>query len=178
MAGGQFFDIKVILGKQSKETRCYIMATVMFFDGFKQSDDMTEIHGEMLLDVLGLTKVDIESFPMPDYPQIVSHLKQISDSNVQDWIITNTYSPVLKSRRKDALNVFRMFCSDLGWDSNRIKESMELTENMIEMKPIDNREMRSGSSIGTSTNTITGSGCLSVIVLIIASTTLFAFTLI
>ena len=51
--------MKEILGKQSKETRCYIMAAVMVFEGFKPMDAMTEIQGEMLIVVLGLTKADM-----------------------------------------------------------------------------------------------------------------------
>ena len=159
--------MKKILCKQSKETRCYIMSAVMNFEGFKQPDDMTKIRGEMLLDVLGLTKADMDSFSMPSYSQIVTHLKSISDSEVKHWIITNTYSPVLKSRRKDALNAFKKFCSDLGWGAE-VKESMELTEELEGLKPIDysykNRE--------------TGSGCFSVIILIFVSTALFAFSII
>ena len=120
------------------------MAAVMFFEGFKPMDAMTEIHGEMLLDVLGLTKADMESFPMPEYSQIVEHIKSITDSEVRHWIITNTYSPVLKSRRRDALNAFRNFCSDLKWDE--IKESMELTEELEELKPIDSESMNMGAS--------------------------------
>lgn len=160
--------MKNILGKQSKETRCYIMSAILVFEGFKKLDDMTEIRGEMLLDVLGLTKADVESFPIPDYPQIVAHLKPISDSEVRDWIITNTYSPVLKSRRKDALNAFRNFCSDLSWGTE-VKESMELTEELLGLKPIDNGV----KNLGMGSNA--GSGCLSVIVLIIVSTALFFF---
>ena len=178
MAEEQFFDMKEILGKQNKETRCYIMAAVMFFEGFKQLDDMTEIHGEMLLDVLGLTKTDMDRFPIPDYPQIVSHLKPISDTEVMHWIITNTYSPVLKSRRTDALNAFRNFCSDLEGDTNIIKESMELTEDLEDLKPIDNGIRSASSGMRSSVSTSTGSGCFSVIAIIIVSTALFAFTII
>lgn len=134
--------MKEILGKQSKETRCYIMAAVMVFEGFKPMDAMTEIHGEMLLDVLGLTKADMESFPMPEYSQVVEHIKSITDSEVRHWIITNTYSPVLKSRKQDALNAFRNFCSDLKWDE--IKESMKLTEKLDGLKPIDSGGMNMG----------------------------------
>ncbi len=159
--------MKEILGKQSKETRCYIMASIMVFEGFKQLDAMSEIDGEMLLDVLGLSKADMDSFPMPEYSQIVEHIKPINDSEVRHWIITNTYSPVLRSRRQDALNAFRNFCADLGWDE--IRESMELTEELEELKPIDNEKKNSGVSSNTS------SGCLSVFALIIAFTALFAF---
>ena len=168
--------MKEILGKQSKETRCYIMAAVMVFEGFKQLDEMTEIHGEMLLDVLGLTKADVDRFPMPDYPQIVSHLKPISDTEVIHWIITNTYSPVLKSRRKDALTAFRNFCSDLNWDANLIKESTGLTEDIENLKPIDNGVRNASSRVSSNVGTSTSSGCLSVIAIIIVTTALFAFT--
>ena len=158
--------MKEILSKQSKETRCYIMAAVMVFEGYKGIDELTEIGGEMKLDVLGLTKEDIERFPMPkNFAQIVAHLKPISDSEVRHWVICNTYAPVLKSRRRDALRDFRAFCVALGWDAKEIKEEMELTENLFEMKPIDN-----GMS--------TGSGCLSVVALIIVSTLLCAVALI
>ena len=170
--------MKEILGKQSKETRCYMMAATMVFEGFKKLDDMTEIHGEMLLDVLGLTKADMERFPMPDYSQIVSHLKPITDTEVMHWIITNTYSPVLKSRRIDAQNAFKNFCSDLKWDENLIKESMELTEDLEDLKPIDNGVKGANSCMGSSTNISTGSGCLSVIAIIIVSTAIFAFSII
>ena len=163
--------MKDILSKQSKETRCYIMSAILVFEGFKQLDAMTEIRGEMLLDVLGLTKADMDSFPIPEYSQIVTHLKPISDSEVRHWIITNTYSPVLKSRRKDALNAFKNFCSVLRWDAEA-KESMALTEELEGIKPIDNgvKNKRTGSSAG--------SGCLSVIALIIVSTAIVSFTLI
>ena len=80
------------------------MAAIMVFEGFKPMDAMTEINGKMLLDVLGLTKADMEGFPMPEYSQIVEHIKPITDSEVRHWVITNTYSPVLRSRRRDALN--------------------------------------------------------------------------
>ena len=163
-----------ILGQQSKETRCHMMAAVMVFEGFMQVDAMTEIRGEMLLDALGLTKADMESFPMPEYSQIVEHIKPITDSEVRHWVITNTYSPVLKSRRRDALNAFRNFCADLKWDE--IKESMELTEELEELKPIDDvgMSMGAGSRMNTTKGSSTSSGCLSVIALIIVSTALFA----
>ena len=45
----------------------------------------------MLLDALGLTKADMEVFPMPEYSQIVEHIKPITDSEVRHWVITNTY---------------------------------------------------------------------------------------
>ena len=160
--------MREILCKQSKETRCYIMAAIMVFEGYKGVDGMTEIDGKMKLDVLGLSKEDIKSFPMPkNCAQIVAHLKPISDSEVRHWVICNTYAPVLKSRRKDALKDFRAFCVALGWDAKEIKEEMELTEDLFEMKPIDN-----GMSAST------GSGCLSVVALIIVSTVLCAFAII
>lgn len=159
--------MKEILCKQSKETRCYIMSAVMFFEGFNQVNKMTEIRGEMLLDVLGLTREDIERFPLPDYSQIVSHLKAVSDPEVRSWVIRNTYSPVLKSKRADALKAFRMFCADVRWDANEIKEKMRSTEELYDMKPIDN-------GVKSTTN----SGCLSIIVLIVISTVLFAFAII
>ena len=152
------------------------MSAIMVFEGFQPINPMTEIHGEMLLDVLGLTKLDIESFPMPDYSQIIDHLKPISDLEVKQWIITNTYSPVLKSRRTDALEAYRAFCSDLKWDTDLIKETMRLTEDIAGMKPIDNGVWSTGSRIGTRSTTSTGSGCLSIIILFIVSTALFVFT--
>ncbi len=166
--------MKEILGKQSKETRCYIMAAILFFEGFEPTNAMTEIQGEMTLDVLGLTKADMESFPMPEYSQIVEHIKPITDSEVRHWIITNTYSPVLKSRRQDAQIAFRNFCSDLKWD--KIKESMELTEELEELKPIDSESMNMGASprMSSATGSNTSSGCFSIIALIIVSTALFA----
>ena len=141
------------------------MASIMVFEGFKQLDAMSEIHGEMLLDVLGLSKADMDSFPIPEYSQIVKHIRPITDSEVRHWIITNTYSPVLRSRRKDAQNAFRNFCSDLGW--SEIRESMELTEELEGLKPLDNGKMSSGGGSNTS------SGCLSVIVLFTAGAALF-----
>ena len=154
-----------ILCQQSKETRCYIMSAVMFFEGFNQINEMTEIRGNMLLDVLGLTKDDIESFPMPNYSQIISHLKPISDPEVKHWVISNTYSPVLKSQKADALRAFRTFCADLRWDVNDIKKTTELTEDLCGLKPV---------SIYDGVNN-TSSGCLSVIALIVVSTTVFAY---
>ena len=154
------------------------MSALMFFEGFKQIDASTEMRGKMSLDVLGLTREDMERFPMPNYPQIVSHLKPISDSEVRHWIIRNTYSPVLKSRRKDALKAFRAFCSDLGWDANEIKETMKLNEEMLDLKPIDEGVLSSNSSVNTGSVSNSGSGCLSVIALVIISTALLAFTLI
>lgn len=157
-----------ILCKQSKETRCYIMSAVMFFEGFNQVNKMTEVRGDMLLDVLGLTKEDIERFPIPNYSQIVSHLKPISDSEVKHWVITNTYSPVLKSKRADALRAFRTFCADLRWDASEIKKTTKLTEELLELKPVSVYDDVKSS----------GSGCLSVVALIIVSTVLCAFALI
>lgn len=157
--------MKDILSKQSKDTRCHILSAVTLFDAFYKRDGMTRIHDEMLLDVLSLTKADKESFPKTSYSQIVSNLKTISDPEVRHWVITNTYAPVLRSRRADALKKFRTFCSDLGWDANEIKESMELTEELEELKPID---------IGVKSS---GSGCLSIIAFIVVCTALFAFAL-
>ena len=157
--------MKEILCKQSKETRCYIMSIVMVFEGYNQINEMTEIHGEMLLDVLGLTKSDIERFPMPDYSQIVAHIRPIIDSEVRHWIITNIYSPVLKCRRRDALEDFKTFCHDLGWNVMEIRESMKLTEEIERLKPIDN---------GVNS---TRSGCLSVVAIIVVSTIICSFVL-
>ena len=170
-----------ILGKQNKETKCYIMSAVLFFKGFNQIDDMTEVYGKMLLGVLGLSKEDVERFPMPDYSQIVSHLKPISDSEVRRWIIRNTYSPVLKSRKTEALQAFSTFCSDLNWDANEIKETTELVEELENLKPIsssvNSTRLGMDTSTGLNTSSKSGSGCLSVIALIIVSTALFAFSL-
>lgn len=161
-------DMKDTLCRQSKETRCYIMAAVMVFEGYKGIDEMTEIEGEMKLDVLGLSKDDIERFPMPkDFSQIVTHLRPISDPEVRHWIICNTYTPVLQSRRKDALRDFKSFCTALGWNANEIKEEMKLTEELLDIKPLVNG-MRAKSQ--------SGSGCLSIIVFVIICTTLVAFT--
>jgi hypothetical protein len=161
-------DMKETLFKQSKETRCYIMAAVMFFEGFNQINEMTEIRGKMLLDVLGLSKEDMERLSIPNYSQIVSHLKPISDSEVKHWVITNTYSPVLKSKRADAVRAFRTFCADLRWDVNDIKKTMKLAEELLELKPVPVYDGEKSSS----------SGCLSVVALIIASTVLCAFAFI
>ena len=154
------------------------MAAVIVFEGFKSMDAMTEIRGEMLFDVLGLTKEDMQTFPMPDYSQIVSHLKPISDSEVRGWIITNIYSPVLKSRSSDALKAFRTFCSDLRWDINEIKENMKLTEDLLELKPIDNGVRSAGLGMGMSHEGNTNSGCLSVIAIILVCTALATLVLI
>ena len=162
--------MKEVLCKQSKETRFYIMAAVMIFDGYNGIDEMTEIYGKMTLDVLGLSKEEIERFPMPkNFSQIVDHLKPISDPVVRDWIICNTYSPVLKSRRRDALRDFRTFCNALGWDAKEIKESMELTEELDNLKPIEN-------GMGASTSSSSNSGCFSIIALVLVSTILLAFS--
>ncbi len=170
--------MKEILCKQSKETRCYIMSIVMVFEGYNQINEMTELHGEMLLDVLGLSREEIERFPMPkDFSQIVAHLKPISDPEVRHWIIRNSYSPVLKSRRRDALRDFRTFCSALEWDAKEIKETMELTEELDGLKPIDGGGLSSNFSVNNGSGSNTGSGCLSVIALIIVSTLLCSFIL-
>lgn len=149
-------NMKEPLGKLSKETRCYIMSALLFFEGFNQVDDFSEYRVKMLLDVLGLTRMDMECFQMPDYSQIVEQLKKITDSEVQYWMITNAYSPVLKSRRIDALKAFSVFCLDLKWDINEIKDTMKLTEELDELKPIDDVEkyMRVGRN--------STSGCLTV----------------
>ncbi len=175
-----------ILQKQSKETRCYIMSAVLFFLGFNQTDEMTGIRAESCLDVLGLTKVDMESFPMPDYSQIVSHLKPIADSEVRNWVITNTYSSVLKSRKVDAMRAFRTFCSDLAWSADEINKSMDFVEVLYELKPVDsgtrgtslNPSSSASSNSSSNTGSRTSSGCFSVIVLIIISTVLLSFVLI
>ena len=162
--------MKEILSKQSKETRCYIMAAIMVFQGYEGVDEMTEIFGEMKLDVLSLSKEDLERFPIPqNISQIVNHLKLISDPEVRDYVITNTYSPVLKSRRRDALSNYRAFCRSLGWPVKEIKESMEMTEEIYNMKPVDN-------GIDGVLGPNQRSGCLSVIALVILSTILLAFS--
>lgn len=162
------------------------MSALLFFEGFHQMDDMTEMRVKMRLDVLGLTQEDMESFPKPDYSQIVSHLKSISDFEVRRWVINNTYSPVLKSNRIDALRAYRTFCSDLGWDANEIKECMDLIEDLEGIKPIEDSEKRysptdtgvkSSGSIDTGVKN-SSSGCLSIIALVIVSTALFAFAFI
>lgn len=165
--------MKETLSKQSKETRCYIMSAILVFQGFNKIDAMTEIRGEMTLDVLGLTKEDIKSFPVPDYSQIVSHLRPISDPEVRHWVITNTYSPVLKSRKVEAQNAFYNFCSDLGWDSKEIKETTELTEELDGLKPIkpSGGDRNNG---GYTPSKSSNSGCASTIALIIISSLLFA----
>ena len=129
--------MKRILSKLSKETRCYILSALMIFDGFEELDYTTEIRGEMHLDILHLTKSDVENFAIPSYAQIVAHIKSISDHELRDWIITNTYSPVLKSRRNDALQTFLKFCSDLGWDAKEIKDTMKTTEELWDLKPMN-----------------------------------------
>ena len=154
--------MKEILCLQSKETRCYIMSAVLFFEGFNQINDMTGFGVKLSLDTLGLTKENIERFPIPDYSQIVSHLQPISDHEVKSWIINNTYASVLESKRADALRAFRTFCADLRWDANEIKETMKLTEEVYELKPV---------SVYDGANT-TSSGCFSVILMIIVCTLL------
>ena len=54
--------MKEILGKLSKETRCYIMSALLFFEGFDQIDDFSEYRVKMSLDVLGLSRIDMECF--------------------------------------------------------------------------------------------------------------------
>lgn len=158
--------MKQRLSALSKETRCYIMSAIMVFEGFNGVDAMTETQGEMSLDVLGLSKEDIMSFPMPEYSQIISHLKIINDPEVRHFILSNTYLPVLRSQKADAYRAFKQFCSDLKWSSSEVKESMELTEQISDIKPLYNI---TGSS---------KSGCLTVIVFAILSSTLLAFTVI
>ena len=60
------------------------------------------------------------------------------------------------------------------WDE--IKESMELTEELEELKPIDSESMNMGASprMSSATGSNTSSGCFSIIALIIVSTALFA----
>lgn len=155
------------LSNLDKETRCYIMSAIMVFEGFNQIDSMTEIRGEMNLDALGLSKEDIVNFQMPEYSQVVSQLRNITDSEVRHYIISNTYLPVLRSQNKDAFRAFRQFCSDLGWDSKEVKESMDITESISDLKPI--KDIPNNSS---------KAGCLTVVVFVIVSTTLLAFTVI
>ena len=141
------------------------MAAVMVFEGYKEIDELTEILGQLALDTLGLSREELEQFPMPTYSQLIAHLRPITNHEIRDWVITNTYSPVLKSRRKDALDDFKRFCLDLNWDVKEIKDTMELVEELGRLKPIDN---------GVSSN----SGCLSVLILALVCTVLFAFTII
>ena len=47
------------------------MSALMIFDGFEELDYTTEIRGEMHLDILDLTKSDVENFAIPSYAQIV-----------------------------------------------------------------------------------------------------------
>ena len=154
-----------IFCKQSKETRCYIMAAVLVFEGYKEIDELTEIKGQMALDVLGLSREEIEQFPMPTYSQLVAHLMPISDYEIRHWVIANTYSPVLRSRRKDALNDFKRFCLDLKWDIKEIKDEMECIEELENLKPIDKGDSSS-------------SGCFTILILVLVCTVLFAFTII
>lgn len=178
--------MKEILCNLSKETRCFIMSAILFFEGFKKIYESSEIHGIMLLDVLGLTKEDMEDFHMPDYSQLVSNLKTISDPEIRHWIITNTYSPVLQSQSIDALKTFKNFCSDLNWDAKEIRETMDLTEELEDLKPIDigakMTEPRITSSSSTNLNSgsrsSSGSGCLVIFGLIIISTAIISIALI
>lgn len=106
-----------------------------------------------------------------NFSQIVAHLRPISDSEVRRWIICNTYSPVLESRRSDALRDFRAFCISLGWDAKEIKEEMELTEELLRIKPIDN-------GLGTGSVSNPSSGCLSVIAILFIMAILCSFVII
>ncbi len=162
-------EMKEILSKQSKETRCYIMAAVLVFEGYKGVDELTEVEGEMKLDVLSLTKEEMEKFPMPkDFSQIVAHLRPISDTDVRHWVITNTYSPVLQSQRKDALRDFRAFCVALGWNPKEIKEDMELLEDLLEIKPISSTE---------GVRAVSKSGCFPIIAMFVVFAMLLSFTM-
>lgn len=147
--------MKEVLCKESKELRCYILSAVLFFEGFKQMDDMTEIHGKMILDVLGLTQDEVERFPVPKYSQILLHLRPISNPEVRQWIIGAVYAPVLKSRRTDAQKAFESFCFDLKWDISEIKDSMKSIENLFELKPIN-----SSTNTSYSRKTTNNVGCL------------------
>lgn len=89
----------------------------------------------------------------------MAHIKSISDYELRDWIITNTYSPVLKSRRNDAFQTFLKFCSDLGWDANEIKDTMKTTEELWDLKPM-NYNFRNVPANNDAT-----SGCFSTIAL-------------
>lgn len=147
--------MKDVLCKESKELRCYILSAILFFEGFRQMDDMTSIHGKMILDVLGLTQDEVERFPTPKYSQILLHLRPISNQEVRQWIIDAVYAPVLKSRRIDAQKAFESFCYDLKWDINEIKDCMKTTEDLFELKPI-NSSIETSDSRGTTNNV----GCL------------------
>ena len=149
------------------------MSAVLFFEGFGQAGGMMNSSCiELSLDVLGLTESDMERFPTPDYMQIISHLKDISDPEVRHWIISNTYVPVLRSRRVDAMKAFNTFCSDLGWNVNEIKENMELIEKICELKPVECNVGAMDCNLKSA-----GTGCFSVIVLIVIGIALSAFTL-
>lgn len=112
-----------------KEERLYIMASVLFFNGFAPAPMSS---GEMWMtrDVLSLTEEEIKNFPIPDYETLISHVKSIKNEEMQDWIITNTYKYILRSRRNDAEPIFKLFTEDLGWDKNLIRATIELAREL------------------------------------------------
>ena len=133
----KYIDPKsVILCKQSKETRCYIISALMLFDGYHQIDEMINEGGQLYLDALGLTIEDVRKYPMPDYAQIVSHLKPISDSVVRNWVIMHTYASVLNFATFESLNMFEKFCLDLKWDPDEIEECMDFSEELSRIPPL------------------------------------------
>ena len=73
---------------------------------------------------------------MPDYAQIVSHLKPISDSVVRNWVIMHTYASVLNFATFESLNMFEKFCLDLKWDPDEIEECMDFSEELSRIPPL------------------------------------------
>lgn len=133
--------MKEIFINQDKETRCYIMAAIFFFEGYRGVYNGMEIVIEGYAERLGLSYTDMENFPKPDYDTLVANLSKIKDRDIQHFVIRCTYLSVLSAKRKDALQHFRMFCSDLSWDMEYIKEIMKITEEVSGLKPISDTEI-------------------------------------
>lgn len=156
--------MKEIFINQDKETRCYIMAAIFFFQGYSEVDDYSVWRGDQNLDMLGLSKRDMEIFPIPNYNKLLTNLRNISDKEIQSFIVGRTYREVLVSGRKDALQHFQVFCIDLKWNIRDIEESMQVTEELYEIKPVFNPYPLSSTNSNiqkpNSNNPYNNNGCL------------------
>ena len=156
--------MKEIFINQDKETRCYIMAAIFFFKGYSEVDDYSVWRGEQNLDMLGLSKRDMDIFPIPNYNKLVTNLRNISDKDIQDYIISNTYDEVLLSKNREALQLFIVFCLDLKYNLKDVEESMQLMEELREIKPVFNPYPLSSTNSNiqkpNSNNPYNNNGCL------------------
>lgn len=156
--------MKEIFINQDKETRCYIMAAIFFFEGYRGVYNGIEILIEGYAERLGLSYTDMENFPKPDYDTLVTNISKITDKDIQHFVIRCTYLSVLESKRNDALHHFKMFCLDLKWDVQYIEEIMRLTEELLETKPVFNPYPLSSTNSNiqkpNSNNPYNNNGCL------------------